>query len=203
MKKLKRSELPKLLRPLQGGFYTGLIDVNGSVQAVIRAPKAEGSIAEIAYGTYGTRIKGADSFCDSAANTAALAKAGSPLGKWARGLTINGHKDWVVPAMDVTDLMYRHGKPGTNLNSCYMRSGINLHSVPVGHPYTEKSPKQAALKLFQTGGAEAFDETIMWASTQYDADYAWCQHFSNGSQSYGNESYEWRGWAVRMVPVIL
>jgi len=38
------------------------------------------------------------SYSDGRANTAAMAKASSALGKWARGLKIGGHKDWYLPS---------------------------------------------------------------------------------------------------------
>ena len=40
-----------------------------------------------------------------------------------------------------------------------------------------------------------------WTSTQYagDSDYAWCQNFSNGNQSYGHKTNELRARAVRTI----
>lgn len=202
MKNLKYDALPSLLSPLQGGYYTGLIELHGELQAIIRAPKAEGRSDEMPWGKYGQLVTGADSFADSAANTLAMAESGSKLAKWALGLRIDGRNDWALPALDVLELMHRHGKPGTRKNYCYMRSGMNTSSVPVGHPYVPNFPEQAALALFQAGGAEASDEDVLWSSTQSDADYAWYQYFNYGFQDYYIKSNEWRGWAVRTVPVI-
>ena len=48
---------------------------------------------------------------------------------------------------------------------------------------------------------EHFEQRWHWSNTQHadESDYAWVQHFGNGGQSYGRESYKARARAVRRV----
>jgi hypothetical protein len=182
--------------PYEGGHYGGQIRIGAGLYAIAWAPKAQGETKAVWLNSY-TSVPGATSCFDSAANTAAMAAAGSPLGKWAQALTINGHSDWCVPARDVLELAYQHLKPSTEANSATFRDGDNPSSVPAGYPYTRQSPVQTAVSAFQKGQPEAFAEDWYWASTQYSGNRAWLQDFNYGSQSTNSKKAEGRCRAVR------
>lgn len=198
---IKKSELPPLLAALGGGFYMGLLMHNGQPHAVIRAPKAEGHFVDVAWGEYGQKVEGADSYTGGLANTIAMAEAGSELARKILALKIGGAEDWSLPARDQLELCYRAAKPTAEENYTY-RSGENPSAVPPTHAYTEKLPAQTNDALFQEGGAEAFDDCYYWSSTQYSASDAWYQYFRVGLQTTSGKDNEFRAFAVRMIPVI-
>ena len=150
-----------------------------------------------AWGPYGQSIDGARSFSDGAANTTAMAAAGSTLAAWAQALQINDHSDWYLPARDELELLYRHLKPTTETNYGY-RSGENPSSLPqASYPYTDDAPAQTSAAAFQDGGDEAMEDAWYWSSTQYSAHLAWGQGFGGGIQNDYDKSYEGRARAVR------
>jgi hypothetical protein len=179
-----------------GGFFAGHVRVAGIVYGLIVAPRAVGETTGV-WHPQATDIAGATSCCDGAANTAALAEAGSPLAQWARGLAIEGYSDWHLPSRDELEVMYRKLKPTTQPNYCTFRDGDNPSSVPAGYPYTERSPMQTSVQAFAPGGAEAFEPTWYWSSTQYSRHYAWIQYFGDGSQLINDKDSQARARAVR------
>ena len=192
---------PSIGTPWLGGTYAGMLLINGAAHALIVAPKAEGETQDI-YGEYGQEIDGAGSYCDGLANTEAMAKAGSKLGAWARGLTIGGFQDWAIPARDQLELLYRNLKPADDENSGSFRDGDNPSSLPPGYPYTDEAPAQTGVEAFKDGGAEAFGASWYWASTQDSADNAWYQYFDIGYQDWSSKHHRGRARAVRQVPLI-
>ena len=98
--------------PGQGGIFIGRIITTGDGpdDYLVMATAEHGEHADIAWGKYGTKIDGAASGNDGRGNTAAMAAAGLPLGGWALGLDIEGHKDWHLPAQDELALMYINGR---------------------------------------------------------------------------------------------
>jgi hypothetical protein len=84
--------------PGAGGFLAGRFFDAGKPFGLIVAPKAEGEKESIAWHTTMKTVKGALSYSDGVANTAAMVKAGSALAQWAAGLTIGGFKDWYLPS---------------------------------------------------------------------------------------------------------
>lgn len=186
-----------------GGYYAGRILIDGQAYALIVAPKDEGEHKDsIWIGKY-KDVPDAKSYNDGQANTAAMAKAGSKLAKWALGLRIGGNDDWYLPSQDEMEIIYRNLKPTDLGNSCYARSGINLSAITPTRPYTPDFPVQTQAEAFQAGGEQAFDETWYWSSTQHaaDSDYAWCQDFYDGHQSYNRKSAELRARAIRRLPI--
>jgi hypothetical protein len=168
--------------PMHGGFYIGMILLPDGPYGLIKAPKGLGDFADMEWGPR-SLVPGALSFVDGRANTLAMAEAGSDLAKLILDLRIDGKDGWYLPALDELEIGYRNCKPGTNKNYMYMRSGINLHSAPLSHPYTADDPAQTAIEIFRKSGAECFEEDAWyWTSTQYalDSDYAWCQNFHPG-----------------------
>lgn len=182
----------------EGGFFGGIVAINGMQHAIVWAPKAEGETQGIWHAGQPGLI--APSCNDSMANTQAMAKAGSAIAQWALGLSINGHTDWCIPARDVLELAYRHLKPTTQETDSWTRCGDNPSSVPVGYPYrTQAAPVQTTAEAFQEGGAEAFEDEWHWTSTQASASSAWSQNFSSGFQSYSDLVTELRVRAVRLI----
>jgi len=148
-----------------------------------------------AWGERGLDVPGADSFFDGAANTAAMAAAGSALGKWAQALEINGFSDWYLPSRDELELIYRHLKPTTEDN--WRRCGDNPSSVPAGYPYASQLPAQTTVDAFREGSTEALAAEWYWSSTQSSPNDAWFQGFDDGYQVNNDKAYEGRARAVR------
>jgi hypothetical protein len=182
--------------PFEGGFYVGRLLVAGVLHALIVSPAAGGEAPEaMAWGERSQDVAGACSFFDGAANTAAMAAAGSALAQWAQGLQMNGYSDWYLPSRDELELLYRHLKPTEESN--YRRYGDNPSSVPVGYPYSPDSPPQTPAEAFRAGAAEALQDAWYWSSTQFSPGYAWLQYFVDGTQYDGGKAYEGRARAVR------
>lgn len=194
---------PILGTAMGGGFYAGRIRIDGQLFAMIVAPKFEGEHAPTILIPNYKEVPGARSYNDGLANSNAMAEAGSELAKWARGLRIAGNDDWYLPSLDELEVIYRNLKPTTRENDCYARSGINLNAAEPTPPYTPEAPAQTQAEAFQDGGAEAFDATWYWSSTQHvsDAGYAWGQGFTNGFQDYYDAGYRGRARAVRRLPI--
>jgi hypothetical protein len=195
-------DLPEILAPFAGGFYMGLLVLEGQLHALIRAPKALGHFISVAWGDFGQRVEGALSFVDGRANTIAMAEAGSELAQKILQLEIDGYKDWVLPARDQLEVMYRNAKPSLHKNFCSYRDGENPSTPVLSMPYTPDLPTQTNEPFFQDGGAEAFDLNWYWSSTQYSADDAYGQDFTGGFQCYLYKDGELRAFAVRMIPVV-
>ena len=189
--------LPVIGQPYGGGFFTGITrDPDTGKHYLNITAGAEHELVG-AWGEYGVKIDGADSLTDSRANTEAMAAAGSELAQQVLALDIGGLTDWAIPARDVQELQYRHCKPTTEENWANSRNGDNPNSLPVGTLYSEESPTQTPLTVFQEGGAEAFKDTWYWSSSQRSATSAFFMHFDVGIQlSYG-KNYELRVRPVR------
>lgn len=189
-------QLPGIGQPLQGGFYTGLIQVGANVYALITAPK-KFELERAAYGEYGQDIAEAKSTNDCIANTKAMAEAGGEAAQKVLALDIEGYTDWAIPSRDAAEIQYRNLKPTAQENYCSWRDGDNPSSIPPGHIYTEESPAQTTVEAFQEDGEEAFEGAYYWTSTQYSAYGAYVQDFSVGSQYYGVKLSERRFRPVR------
>jgi hypothetical protein len=94
--------LPGELWQGQGGRNAGLIIPSDGSRPyyVIAAEHPDGQIAEIAWGGYGKDEPGARSHWDGMANTIALVESehDHPAAEWAKGLTLDGHSDFYLPA---------------------------------------------------------------------------------------------------------
>jgi len=181
-----------------GGYFSGIIMLHGTQHRVITAPADQGQFKGQWLPEYDD-VPGARSFFDSAANTRAMAEAGSVIAQRALAANINGFTDWVIPARDVLEVMYRAHKPTTDKNWIYR--GDNPSSVPVGYPYTADAPARTADKDFQKGGAQAFLSDLYWSSTQCSSDDAWIQTFRNGDQHYGRKDFELQVRLARLIPL--
>jgi hypothetical protein len=189
--------IPEIGQAYGGGFVSGITrdPATGKRTLHITAGAAHELVG--AWGKYGEKIEGADSFTDSLANTQAMAAAGSELAAKVLALSIGGHNDWAIPARDVQELQFRHFKPGTDDNWQYGRSGDNPHSEPVGLLYSEQDPAQTIHGGFRDGEPEAFQQRVYWSSTQRSAYYAFVVGFDDGHQSYLDEFSELRVRPVR------
>ncbi len=188
--------------PYGGGFYAGRILIDDHLFALIVSPKEGGEQDDTPWNKSMKAVTAADSYCDGMANTRAMAKAGSKLAKWALSLNINGESDWYLPSRDELEILYRNFKPGTDENYEF-RSGDNPSCVPAGYPYTAELPAQTITEQFRAGGAEAFEGTWYWSSTQHAAysGSAWCQVFTSGVQSSNRKVIELRARAVRRLVI--
>lgn len=192
-------KLPDNIKPgdaIEGGFFAGIIAAEGRRWGLAVAPKAEGEF-NAEWGNYGTKIEGAISHFDGQANTAAMAAANSPAAIQVQALEIAGYKDWYIPAVDEKEVCYRNLKPSPDENWCSYRDGANPSSESPAQPYTEFSPAQTSVAAFRAGGAEAFDLTWYWTSTQYSAHDAHVQDFKGGCQDIYGKVNPWRVRAVR------
>jgi hypothetical protein len=193
------NNLPAIGEPLDGGFFAGLIRSAGQIFALIVAPKAEGETTG-EWGKY--ESISATSYDDGAANTDAMAAAGSPIATQVKSLVIAGRADWYIPAQDEMEIIYRNLKPTAETNTTWARSGINLSAIEPTRPYTPELPAQTTASAFAEGSAEAFEAEWYWSSTQYSANYAWLQNFADGHQDLNDKDYEGRVRAVRRLLVI-
>ena len=178
-----------------GGFFAGLIRIGSSTYGLIVAPKESGEIV----GEWGPRkaVDGALSFFDGHANTQAMADAGSDIALWAYSLKIGDNSDWYIPSRDELEVCYRNLKPTDGSNYCV--SGDNPSAYLPSYAYAPDIPAQTSVEAFREDGAEAFDPTWYWSSTQYAgyASTAWGQSFGGGTQDYGVKGYKGRVRAVR------
>lgn len=187
-------------QPFEGGFFGGLINVNGSHKGIIVSPKAQGDFGGCILLPEYKLVEGAFNPADCVANTHALAEAGSEIAQQVLALDINGHKDWVIPSRDVLEVVYRNLKPGTDKNWAGGRDGDNPNSVPPNLRYTPEYPAQTAVELFQTGGTEALEESWYWASTVCaNGRSAFIQGFASGNQSWDFLAITNRVRAVRLI----
>lgn len=197
---IKSSAVPTVIgTPWEGGFYAGLISFSGDVYAQVVASKAEGQLSGVhAWGKYGTEIPGAGSFFDGFSNTKAMAEAGLVIAERVLELRIGGFDDWHIAARDQLELAYRGLKPTDDENYVY-RNGDNPSSVPPGYPYSIHLPGQTAVELFRNDGAEAFDASWYWSSTQSSAYGAWHQGFDDGYQDTAYKGLKGRVRAFRSI----
>ncbi|AZD07515.1 hypothetical protein C4K26_2112 [Pseudomonas chlororaphis] len=189
--------IPEIGQPYGGGFFSGITrDPDTGKRYLNITAGAEHELVG-AWGEYGVKIEGADSFTNGRANTEAMAAAGSELAQQVLALRIGGHDDWAIPARDQQEPQYRHFKPTAESNWQYGRSGDNPNSVPVGLLHTDDSPAQTTLEAFQDGGAAAFKPRAYWSSTQRAADSAFSVGFDDGGQDHDDKDDELRVRPVR------
>jgi hypothetical protein len=189
--------IPEIGQAFGGGFFTGITRDPDTGKRYLNITAGAAHELVGAWGEYGEKIEGADSFTNSRANTEAMAAAGSELAQQVLALDIGGYTDWAIPARDVQELQYRHFKPTTETNWQYGRSGDNPNSEPVGLLHTEDSPTQTTVAAFQEGGAEAFNPRAYWSSSQRSADLAFLMHFDAGIQTTSVKLNELRVRPVR------
>ena len=189
--------LPVIGQAFGGGFVTGITRDPDTGKRYLNITAGAAHELVGAWGKYGEKIEGADSFTNSRANTEAMAAAGSELAQKVLALDIDGFTDWAIPARDVQELQYRHFKPTTEANWQYGRSGDNPNSEPVGLLYTDESPIQTSVESFREDGPETFQERAYWSSSQRSANNAFGMYFSDGGQDVYDKGGELRVRPVR------
>lgn len=198
---IKQNELPAIGSAFQGGYFAGLLNIDGQLHGLIVAPKAAGELAEARWGEYGNDIAGATSVYDGLANTQGMTEAGYPLAKWALELDIDSFTDWYLPSRDELEILYRQFKPTSETNYQYGRHGENSSAVPITQHYSAEAPAQTGHEAFQEGGEQAFEDAWYWSSSQFSPYNAWGQDFGDGGQDYDRKDGELRARAVRRFTV--
>ena len=186
-----------------GGFFAGQISTAGNGVAdfnLVVGPLSTAQNASVQWKTANTTTAGTSSDIDGPANSTAMNNASHPAAQFCEGLTIGGFSDWYMPAKNELEVCYFNLKPTTNSNST--SSGINPNAVPArASNYTSGTPAQTSAVVFQSGGAQTFDQTYYWASTQFDASHGWRQRFQTGYQYDGQKVNLFGVRAIRRVAV--
>ena len=201
MNAITRNTLPAIGAAFEGGFYAGLIALNGETYGIVVSPKASGELEEARWGEYGNDLQAARHLNDGLANTQAMAEASSDLARWMLALDINGFADWYLPSRDELEILYLQFKPTTETNYQHGRRGENSSAVPITQHYSAEAPAQTSHEAFQEGAEQAFEDAWYWSSTQFSPYHAWIQYFGGGGQSSGRKVYELRARAVRRFKV--
>lgn len=186
---------PVIGQAFGGGYYAGKIAVGGGDVAthyLIVAPKSSGEAYGKTWGTYGATT-GITSVIAGPTNTTSLIALGADYqAAIFCGTTCNasggigGYTDWYMPAKNELEVLYFFLKPGTTSNSTGYGSNANAVSPePVSTNYSAGTPAQTSATTFRTGASsQEFVAGYYWTSTEYSANYAWYQYFSNGYQGY-------------------
>jgi len=185
-----------------GGVYAGQISTAGNSIAdyyLIVGPKASAQSNQ----QWKIAATGGDptSVIDGPANSTTMNSAVYPAAQFCKGLSIGGFTDWYMPAKNELEICYFNLKPVNTSNNT--SSGINANAVPArASNYTSGTPAQTSAAAFINGtGAEAFNSTNYWSSTQASATNGSYQAFYYGGQSgLGKTNYA-RTRAVRRVAV--
>jgi hypothetical protein len=193
-----------------GGFFAGQINVSGIKYNLVVAPKASGETSARTWGVDGTTT-GITSVINGPTNSASLAALGASYqaAVFCEGLTIGGYSDWYLPAKNELEVLYYFLKPTAATNANW-GVGSNANAVspePISTNYTSGAPAQTSAGIgFRTGETNAFDVSIYgnyWSSTEYSANYAWFQRFSDGDQDFSSKNASTYLYvrAVRRIPV--
>ena len=103
--------IPALGAQLEGGFFHGVVLIEGQLWGEVTGPKADCQVSGLAWHPDCTDIAGATSDFDGLANTRAMAAAGSPLAQAALACRSGGFDDWAIPARGCQLLQRAHLKP--------------------------------------------------------------------------------------------
>jgi hypothetical protein len=191
----------------QGGFYAGMIAVNGSgfpTHYLIVSPKSSGESTAMTWNTGGS-AGGVGSDIDGPTNSAALNSSTYPAAQFCEAASIGGYTDWYLPAKNELEVCYYNLKPSSSTNNT--GSGINSNAVPArASTYTSGNPAQTSATLFQSGQAQEFNEVNYWTS-QGDPNIgnrAQVQSFYKGAQGSiykATSGSNYRTRAVRRVAI--
>ena len=190
-----------------GGYYAGQIGVSSvATHYLIIGPVASAQ-STLQWKNANTATTGADSVIDGPQNTADIVADGNstvyPAAHFCNDLVIGGFSDWYMPAKNELDVCYFNLKPTTTSNNTGF--GINANAVPArASNYTAGTPPQTSAALFVTStGAEAFNPTTYWSSTEFSATAGSYQEFANAIQGGDNKAATgYRVRAVRRIAVV-
>jgi len=194
----------------QGGFFAGKISTSGNGVAdynLVVGPLSSGQ-TQNQWKNVQTSCPGADSVVDGPQNTADMVVNGNatvyPCAHFCNNAVIGGYTDWYMPAQNELEIFYYNFKPTTTGNSTLY--GTNPNAVPSRGNYTDGTPAQTSVTIFQAGGSEAFSAAQYWSSTEstsgpsYSA-RARSQHFNFSGQYNYNKDNSARVRVIRRVPV--
>jgi hypothetical protein len=142
-----------------GGFYGGLINIDGLIYRLVLATKSAETIspanASRPGGAGGSRYDGALNTTQTANNAGAVYCRSyiDPL----------GNNDYYMASMDEWEVIQRNLKNTADLND--VGYGANPNSVPPGAAYTSTDPAQTSVPAFRAGGAQALATDTYWTST--------------------------------------
>jgi len=174
--KLDVIELPTIGLPFAGGFFAGELALAGGRYALVVAPKAEGEKLNLEYKKKDRNTAdGTDSNDDGLFNSKQINDANHPAAQFCQSLKIGGFDDWYMPSRDELAMLWR------NLG-----------------PRRKNTPD-----LFHEEGAEAFNPTWYWSSTEH-ASYshlAWSFNFNGGYQGNTNKYLSFGVRAVRRLKI--
>jgi len=186
-----------------GGFYAGQIGVSGVATHYIIVGPVASAQSTLQWKTTNTSTAGTSSVIDGPANSTAMNNADHPAAQFCEGLTVGGFTDWYMPAKNELEVCYYNLKPTTTSNNT--SSGINANAVPArASNYTTSVPAQTSSSDFKNTGAEDFDITTYWASTQwvYSAVQGTVILFSNGQLNSTNKTNNYTNVrAIRRIAV--
>jgi hypothetical protein len=185
--------------PYGGGYVAGYIShtADGNpTHALIVAPRATGATGTgytlttmLAWKTANTTTTGANSVFDGVANSAAITTAGiadHPAAQFCVNLSIGGFSDWYLPSQAEQEIAYFNLKPTTDSN-LFGSLESNIYAVPARSTvYTASYPAQTNLALFKSGGGQAYEAQVHWASNEINATNARRQSFANGQMNTAN-----------------
>lgn len=189
------SAAPSIGDAYEGGYYAGMIDVNGAgigthYLIVIEKDKE----TQTQYKTTNSASTNAQSLIYGGTATAANNDSNHPAFQYCAGLTHNTYSDWYLPSLYELAIIYYNLKPSTNNN--FTTNGANPYSVPVRNSnYTTSNPGQTSVSVFQTGGAQAFETATgtnynrYITSTELSSSTGRCEHvrFNTGEEDDDNK----------------
>jgi len=181
-----------------GGFYAGQIDQSGTIYNLVVGPVASAQ-SNLQWKTSNT---GGDptSVIDGPTNSSTMNSATYPAAQFCEGLTIGGFSDWYMPAQNELEVCYYNLKPTTASNNT--SSGANANAVPSRGNYTAGDPAQTSATDFKDTGAEDFNASFYWCSTQNFSGfpaYGRGQEFNAGQQFNASKTSSYRVRATRRI----
>ena len=170
-----------------GGYYAGQISTAGNSIAdynLVVGPVASAESSKL-WKNANTVTPGADSVINGPQNTTDMVADGNstvyPAAHFCNDLVTGGYSDWYMPAKNELEVCYYNLKPSTGSNNT--SSGINANAVPArASNYTSGTPAQTSATNFRDTGAEYFDTSIYWSSTELSVTFGRTQRFGDGYQ---------------------
>jgi len=193
----------------QGGYYAGMIAVNGSGLPTHYLVVSDVTVGESLkkWGPLATTTT-ITSVINGPTNSAALAALGATYAAatFCEALNTGGYTDWYMPAKNELEVCYYFLKPSADLNDTTASNGSNANAVapePISQTYTSGAPPITANAAWQNpGGAQHFRHTAgYWASTEFSAGGAIYTYFQGGSQGSNNKDTDYYVRAVRRVAI--
>ena len=142
--------IPALGAQLEGGYFHGVVLIDGHLWGEVTGPKADCHVEGLAWHPDYTDLAGASSDFDGLANTRAMAAAGSPLAQAALACRSGGHDDWAIPARASQLLQWGNLRPLLSAEEAFDRkrhwsstqfSRLSAFRQHFNDGYTDRSDK--------------------------------------------------------------